>query len=102
MDTKITKNGYLKIDLGYSYMIFSGEDDPIVRVMVATKIDKNEWQKTFISPTLYLKNIPKAVEKHVGKDDLKKIKATVKPYLNKHGYLPKDNLEALQRDLEKL
>ncbi len=103
MDTKITKNRYLKVDVAPDvYMTFSGEDDPIQMVMVAAKVDKNKYEKRMIAPTLYLKNIPKSVEKKVGKAVLKKIKETVKPYLNKNGYLPKDNLEALQRDLEKL
>lgn len=103
MDTKITKNGYLKVDLGPdSYMTFSGEDNPIKWVMVATKVDRNKYEKKMIGPTLYLKNIPRNVQKNVGKENLKKIKETVKKYLNKHGYLPKDNLNSLQDDLSKI
>lgn len=103
MDTKITKNGYLKVDLGPdTYMTFSGEDDPIQWVMVATKVDKNKYEKRLTAPTLYLKNIPKTIQRKVGKENLKKIKNIVKKYLDKTGYLPKDNLKKLQDELEKM
>jgi hypothetical protein len=103
MDTKITKNGYLKVDLGPdTYLTFSGEDNPIQYVMVATKMDKNKYEKRMIAPTLYLKNIPASVQRKVGKENLKKIKNVVKKYLNKSGYLPKENLKSLQDDLNKI
>lgn len=103
MDTKITKNGYLKVDLGPdTYLTFSGEDDPIRRVLVATKVDKNKWDKQFVSPSLHLKNIPKSVERKVGKENLKKIKNTVKKYIDKKGFLPKDNIGKLQSDFNKI
>ena len=105
MDTKLTKNGYLRVDLGEkAYLIFDGSDNPSRWVMTAAKVEKksgSEWIKPLVPVAFNLKSMKRDFVNVVGKENVKKIKSVISKHLKK-GVLPKENMNDLKKDFDRM